>query len=442
MRARTSAIVLWLSLICVASIPTLVSAEDGPSIARARELWQLLASGQYEQFVAAGTEQVRKQFPAEQAEALWGGLAFQLGQYESIAAAKLTKVQGYDAVSLTCKYERGTATIRVVLDAEGAMAGLRIDGVTQDKPYEPPPYVKLDSFREEQVIIRCDGFELPAKLVLPKKPGPFPAVVLVHGSGPQDEDETVGANKPFRDLAWGLASQGIATLRYEKRTHKYPTAIDAKKITFNWETINDALAAAELLRKHPEVDAKRVFVVGHSLGAMAAPFIAQRDRRLAGIVLIAGNARPLLDVIEEQIEYLAKLDGEFSDEERLNLEGVKQATAAIRAGKLDEVKKPLLGAPSEYWAHMHTFDPTVTAAKLTLPIFVIHGGRDYQITRAEHVLWKEKLAGRENVTLKLYDKLNHLMIPGQGKPDPAEYQRAGHVDARVIKDIADWIEAR
>ena len=322
------------------------------------------------------------------------------------------------------------------------MAGLRIEGIDQQKTYKPPAYVKHDSFREEPVTIHCKGFELPGKLALPKKSGPHPAVVLVHGSGPHDEDETVGANKPFRDLAWGLASRGIATLRYEKRTHKYPTAIDAKNITFGWETINDALAAAELLRNRPEVDAQRVFVVGHSLGAMAAPFIAQRDSRLAGIIPIAGNARPLLDVIEEQVEYLANLDGDVSDEERHNLEDIKQATAAIRAGKLDEVKKPLLGAPSEYWAHMHTFDPTATAAKLKLPIFVIHGGRDYQITPAEHALWKQRLAGRENVTLNLYDKLNHLMIPGEGKPDPAEYQRAGHVDERVIEDIANWINAR
>ena len=231
-------------------------------------------------------------------------------------------------------------------------------------------------------------------------------------------------------------------MRYEKRTHKYPNAIGPKAITFDWETIDDALAAAELLRKRPEVDAKRVFVIGHSLRAMAAPFIAQRDRRLAGIVPIAGNARLLLDVIEEQIEYLARLDGDFSDEERQHLEDNKQATAAIRAGKLDEVKKPLLGVPSEYWAHMHTFDPAATAAKLKLPIFVIHGGRDYQITRADHALWKKRLAGRKNVTLKLYDKLNHLMIPGQGKSDPAEYQQTGHVDERVIEDIADWIGAR
>jgi dienelactone hydrolase len=107
--------------------------------------------------------------------------------------------------------------------------------------------------------------------------------VLVHGSGPQDRDETIGPNKPFRDLAWGLASQGIAVLRYEKRTKKHAMKLVLIKntITVKQETIDDALAAVALLRKTERIDPNRIFVLGHSLGGMLIPRIGARDPDVA-----------------------------------------------------------------------------------------------------------------------------------------------------------------
>jgi dipeptidyl aminopeptidase/acylaminoacyl peptidase len=230
-------------------------------------------------------------------------------------------------------------------------------------------------------------------------------------------------------------------LRYEKRTHKYRERIKPEDVTLEWETIDDALAAARLLRQRPEIDAQRVFVLGHSLGGMAAPFIAARDDQLAGLIILAGSARSPLDLIEDQIEYLAKLDGDFSADERQQLAEVKQATTAIRAGKLTEVEKPLLGAPTAYWARLHALDPAGTAAKLELPILIIHGGRDYQVSKADYAVWKEQLGGRQNVTIKLHEGLNHLMAAGEGASGPEEYQQASHVDEAVIADITKWIEA-
>jgi dienelactone hydrolase len=373
------------------------------------------------------------------AQQIMAQFVFQLGGFQSVESAKPIEAGGYFSVDFACRFERGTCTLRVTLDKQDRMAGFHNMGVQPTAPYEPPEYVDKAAFREEKVTVSAGEFPLPGTLAIPNGRGPHPAVVLVHGSGPNDEDETVGANKPFRDLAWGLASRDIAVLRYVKRTKEHPTARPRGEWTLEAETIDDALAAARLLRERREIDPQRVFVLGHSLGGMAAPYIAARDDKLGGIIIMAGNARSVLDLIEDQIEYLAKLDGDYSDEERAKVEELKKALAAIRAGKPEEVTEPILNVPSKAWARLHKRDPAGVAAKLDLPILIIHGGRDYQVTREDYRLWKKRLSGRNNVTFKLFPKLNHLFIVGEGPSGPAEYQQPGHVDEQVINYVADWI---
>src|SRR5205085_5456531 len=166
--------------------------------------------------------------------------------------------------------------------------------------YKAPSYVNPESFTEKQVKVGKGEWELPATLTIPKGDGPFPALVLVHGSGPHDRDETIGPNKPFRDLAEGLASRGVAVLRYDKRSLVSPLGIR----TVNEEVVEDAKAAIELLSAEPRIDRRRIIVLGHSLGGTLAPRIAAEDPRTAGIVILAGAARPFEDLLVEQLRYL------------------------------------------------------------------------------------------------------------------------------------------
>jgi uncharacterized protein len=325
-----------------------------------------------------------------------------------------------------------------VLDQKGRVSGLWFDKAEMTAKYEPPAYVKKDSFREEKVTVSAGQFPLPGTLTIPAGTGPFAGVVLVHGSGPHDEDETIGPNRPFRDLAWGLASRGIAVLRYEKRTQAHPNSKKPDEWTLADETIDDAAAAAELLRKRPEIDPKRVYVAGHSLGGLAAPYIAKRDGKLAGIVILAGSARPVMDLLEYQYEYLAKLDGTVSPEEQQAIDNVKRATVAIRAGRLQDVPGDL-AVQARGLAELDKLRPPEAAAELKIPMLIIQGGRDYQVTRDDFGLWQKALAKRKDVTFKLIDDLNHLFMAGSGPSGPGEYQRAGHVDGRVVEAIAGWL---
>lgn len=309
--------------------------------------------------------------------------------------------------------------------------------------YAPPAYANPELFTEEEIEVVSEGWALPATLTIPRGNGPFPAVVLVHGSGPQDRDETIGPNKPFKDLAWGLASMGIAVLRYEKRTKQYPIrcAEMIENFTVEDETIDDALAAVATLRRDERIDRERIFVLGHSLGGMLAPRIGAQDGKLAGLILLAANTRNLPDMVLEQVRYLASLDGKIDDAEARQIKETEEIVRKIKELDIAE-GEIVLGASRIYWEDLMAYDPVKVARGLDMPMLILQGGRDYQVTLDDFNGWKEGLSGRGNVTFKFYENLNHLFMFGVGTSSPAEYQIASNVDQAVVEDIAEWIKSR
>jgi dienelactone hydrolase len=310
-----------------------------------------------------------------------------------------------------------------------------------------PDYAVPSAFTEREVTVGAGTeWALPATLSMPTgKGGPFPAVVLVHGSGPNDRDETIGANKPFRDLAYGLASQGIAVLRYEKRTRVYPARVVAlQNFTVKDETVDDALAAVALLKETPGVDPARIFVVGHSLGAGLAPRIGAADVRIRGLVLLAAPTERLEDAIVRQYEYLFSLDGKISDDERKMIDETKRQTARIKQlTKADLSSKELLhGAPVAYWLDLRDYDAIAVAARLTQPMLVLQGERDYNVTMTDFRNWQQLAARKQNVTTKSYPKLDHPFLEGVGPASDADAATPRNIPRYVIDDIAAWIKSR
>jgi pimeloyl-ACP methyl ester carboxylesterase len=249
--------------------------------------------------------------------------------------------------------------------------------------------------------------------------------VLVHGSGPQDRDETIGANKVFRDIAEGLASKGVAVLRYDKRTLRYPEAMKGKP-TIDDEVVLDAMAAVKVLRSRPEVDPKRIVVIGHSLGALLAPEIALREGSVAGTALLAPPGRKPWDIVLAQMRYLDTPAADLAETER--------KIALLREGKLGE--ETLMGAPGSYWLDWAGRDGVAAARKLGRPILVMRGERDFQVGEEDLAIWRKGLAGARGAKALSLPGLSHLFIEGTGKPGLAEYDTPGHVDARVIEALA------
>jgi fermentation-respiration switch protein FrsA (DUF1100 family) len=359
------------------------------------------------------------------------------GALTSIGRARLTNESGYSVVYVTCNFSKlRVLDVKITFNTQQKVISLLVVPTQEEFAYSPPSYANIDAFTEENITIGSGEWELPGTITVPKGAGPFPAVVLVHGSGPNDRDETYGPNKPFKDLAWGLASNGIVVFRYEKRTKQYPAESAAiQNFTVQDETITDALAAVTVLNASPVVNHSQIFVLGHSLGGMLAPRIALQDGRIAGLIILAGPTRHLEDLILEQTRYLANLSGRNQSEQIAELEKLVQKIKNLDINQSEFV----LGAPRSYWADLATYDPVVAAQSLLIPLLILQGTRDYQVTMTDFAGWNETFYGTPSVTLRTYPSLNHFFIAGTGVPTNAEYLIEGHVAEEVISDIAYWI---
>lgn len=427
-------------------------APVGGAEQKARDFVGLLASGSFAEAETRMDDTMKKALPLETLAEVWRGIEAQPGAFGQVQSTRTEQSGAYTIVYVTSAFGTQTLDAKVVFDAAGKVAGLffvptAAGGAGTDTSYEPPAYVVAEGFSEEEVTVGSGTWALPGTLSLPKGTAPFPALVLVHGSGPQDRDESIGPNKPFRDLAGGLASQGVAVLRYEKRTKVYARqmAASADQITTKEETTDDAVEAVKLLRGRPDVDPRRIFVLGHSLGGTLAPRIGAASGDVAGLVVLAGAARPLEDVILDQTTYLLGLQaGPSAAERTAQIDEVRGQVAKVKDPALsaDTPAAELpLGIPAAYWLDLRGYDPPAAAADLAKPVLVLQGGRDYQVTTTDYDLWRAALAGRAGADFKLYPDLNHLFMTGSGKGIPAEYESVGHVAAPVVADIATWIAA-
>ncbi|MGH9382075.1 MAG: alpha/beta hydrolase family protein, partial [Thermoanaerobaculia bacterium] len=358
---------------------------------------------------------------------------------------QVSQRSGMTVVVIRIHRELASVDATIAIDGDGKVAGLHYAPAAA--PAVGAPAVASDAgYEERELNVGDDELSLPGTLAVPtdaSAENPVPGVVLVHGSGPQDRDETVGPNRPFLDIARGLAAQGIAVLRYDKRTKARPQDYAGGEITIDSETTDDAVAAVEALRTVPGVDPERVFVLGHSQGGMMAPRIAARSGHVAGLILLAAPARPLLDLLIEQNVRMAELgDGEISEEEAAAIARLRSQVAAIRAdGDVVAADSPM-GQPAGYWRSSEAVDPVAEAEAVALPMLLLQGSKDFQVVDADWQRWKAAFQDDAKVEFKLYSDLNHLGIAAEGEAGPAQYAQPGHVAAALIDDVAGWIRAR
>lgn len=414
--------------------------EEAPVARRGRAVATLLSEGKFDDVAKSFDTTMAGALPVAKLAETWNGIVLSAGPFKEIEGVQVVESGAYRTAVVTCLFGTTRLDLKLAFDKDQKIAGFF---VTQSPaPWTNPAYADASKFSEKDVVVNPGPWQLPGTLTLPSGAGPFPAVILVHGSGPGDRDESVGANRPFKDLAVGLASRGIAVLRYEKRTKEHGKKIDIQTFKMDDESIDDAVAAFDLLSKDASIDPARVYVAGHSLGGAFAPRIGEKAPKLAGIALLAGSTRSVPDMMIEQIEYLSSLDGKKSPEEEKQLEPIRAAQKRIRELEKGAAPKPgevVLGAAATYWVEFAKYDPVATAKKLTMPIFVAQGGRDYQVTDVDYKAWQTGLRGKKNAVFHRYEKANHLFILGEGKPSPEEYQRTGHVDVALVDDLAKWI---
>jgi dienelactone hydrolase len=417
---------------------------------RALAVVELARAGRFDEIRELFTPGLRPMVTADALRAAWEAELAERGQLTAVGAPVSDQADGaMITVLVPVSFERGSQTLAVYLTRDGQLAGIQLapPGDAQAAaPWEPPGYADPGRFDETDVTLGSGPLAVPGTLSLPpqRQPGLLPALVLLGGSGPEDRDGSIGRSKPLKDLAWGLASRGIAVLRFDKVTHAHPDLVSQNRaFTVADEYLPDALAAIALLQAHPAIDAARVFVAGHSLGGTIAPRVAAAEPSVAGLVLLAGGAQPLQWAAVRQISYLASLAPATAAASQPGIDALTTQARMVDSPDLSpdtpDAELPF-GVPAPYWLDLRGYDPVAVAAGLRQPLLILQGGRDYQVTVADdHSRWRAGLDQRPDVTIRVHPADNHFFFPGTGPSSPAELVAAQHLDPEVVADVTGWL---
>ena len=278
---------------------------------------------------------------------------------------------------------------------------------------------------------------------MPHGPGPFPAVVIVSDRGTSDQDGTVGRSRPYRDLAWGLGTRGIATLRYDQRAVAHALAAARQPdFTLAEEYVNDALAAVNALRETSRIDPAHIYILGHGLGGFAAPRIMQQDPGIAGLILISAHAGTLQDAVWRTLEHFAELDDVVTQVETRRIAHFKTRASrivALAAGKSVPNDQSLR---LSYLPDLAGYQPQVEAHFVRTPLLILFGGRDGALPIEDSRLWIFSLSSRPDVAFRYYLDYEHSLLDAGVSRESSIREHILHVGKDVITDIATWIAGK
>ena len=337
------------------------------------------------------------------------------------------------------EFARGNFDLVFTLDEANLLTSFRLAPYTPQYNWSPPSYADVSQLQFEDIQIG-DESPLTGEFTFPKKGNKETIVVMVHGSGPNDMDESVGPNKLFKDLAYGLGTNGIASIRYHKRSYDYPSA-SAKMMndfTFDHVVTDDAIKAIEKARMF---GAKKVILLGHSLGGHFAPRIASKIA-VDGVIVMAGNSSQLHKLLVSQYEHIMKNDSSSGITEfQLNM--IKSQVKNVEDENYDENTLGMtlpLGLPGKCWMDLKNYKPAKLSRTQSYPYLILNGERDYQVPPSEAKKWKNGSKNKQSKTI-VYPGLNHMFFHGEGVCIPSEYETEAHLNEKVLKDITNWVNS-
>ncbi len=334
------------------------------------------------------------------------------------------------------------------------------NGVTYNVAASTGPSPTSTAGREQPVKFNSGTITLAGTLELPTTgSGPYPAVLMIAGSGPVDRNENAPGLRTniFSQLAAALAAHGIASLRYDKR------GVGQSGGDFTTASLDDfvadAHAALATLQTASNIDPNRIFILGHSAGGIIGPMLAANNHKLAGLILLAAPAHPLDYIIRHQIEELNRAAGKTDAQVNAALAQEDQFLNFVRTSHgnwsdytFDQLKTAMpwlsqdkyhqmTATPLTWLRENFQHDPLTTIAKVTCPVLIIQGKKDFQVPSTEADLLAQALrnAGNAAVTLDILSDLNHLMRHQTEAPNLTYRHLDQPVDPRVINAVTGWI---
>ncbi len=413
-------------------------------LGKSQDFFQLMSEEKYAEAYGFFDPGFQAKVPETNLVDIWKKIGEKLGKYESASVSSSKSEGEYFTVVVDVVFANDTQPFLLAFNKAEKMVGFFLRPKAAEAAYLPPAYADTTLYKESEIYVKSGKHSLVGLLTVPKKASNYPIVVLVHGSGPHDMDATYGPNKPLKDIALGLASKGIASIRYVKRTMLYPTEFGGP-FTVKEEVMDDAMAAIALARTVPQADKKQIYVLGHSLGAMLAPRFPALAPDLKGLIMLAAPARKLADMAIEQNKYLFALAKDSTEAGKKQLDTILAEYAKGKISKIGTLKPDsiLAGLPASYWIDLNVNDQVAAAKKIVKQkIFIVQGDNDYQVNVTDFNLWKAALGGKKNVTLKLYPELNHMLSAHQEKSSPQQYQTHASVSETLVTDIATWIKSK
>lgn len=410
----------------------------------AETFFAALDSGHYEKAYSLFDATVQEKIKPDNLKALWQQTQARVGKFKTIDGVQNKIKDDFQLVIVNLKFANDSQPFQLAFNKANKIVGIFMVPKSIENAYRLPSYADTASYTQKLITVKSGKFDLPAMLTLPKDSVNCPVVILVHGSGPSDMDETIGPNKPFQDIALGLASKGIASIRYVKRTLIYQNAFNGA-FTVKDEVLDDAISVINYAKTVPQIDPSKIYVLGHSLGGMLTPRIATLEPTIKGVILAAAPARKLQDIAIEQNHY-------FNARQPDSLKTANKTMLAQSIKELNETKafnektakqdSSYLGLPVSYWADLNAMDQVAMAKKLNQRMLIIQGGNDFQVSKQDFDIWEKALKGKRNVDLKMYPMLNHLFVFVSEKGDNRQYATPSNVDQTLIDDLASWINQK
>ena len=404
-----------------------------------------LQKGKYKTFSRYCQPKFREQLSAEQVKGFMDKVQQTYGRILKISYEAKQQAEGVEVYRYRLLMEKDSFTLLIGVEKD-LISGLFLRPFEQPNVWKKPPYGTGFPVSVKDLEHGVSGWPLKTQLLWPARfdTARLPVCILVHGSGPNDMDESMGPNRVFQDLALGLAGQGIGSLRYNKRTFQYPERYKDKLLTPEEEVYTDLWAMVDLAKEQDWVDTNRIFIIGHSQGALMAPrFAALRKDLLhdiAGVVMLCGTADSLSRIVEYQIRHLNMQNGSAGSEES---GAMLHALGSIYDPNQAE-NAVVLGTSVGWWRRIDTmFRPGFLDA---VPHLVVNAAMDYQVPPRFYTSLRAHCEARKatgTCTFREYPTLNHLLQQSDGSLSPNEYRRPNlHADEQLIKDIGAWVKSR
>lgn len=410
---------------------------------KGREVLDLLRTGKFLEVEKMVDSMYVSYYRSYVLEKDWNELTGTYGKYVDAKPVNFEISEYYNFIGFKVKFEFLPYIFNISFNPTGKI--IYISFMEAHKIYVAPDYCDVSKFLERKITVANGFFEMPGILTMPNDVAKAPLVIILVEAGPTDKDGSYEENKPYKDLAWGLASKGIAVFRYEKRSNNYGIYMAKDKAAYEKFTpredlIDDLYRIIDSLKYLPDVDPSRMYVLGHGQGGMLAPLVAKERDEIKGIIMMGANAKRTQEMMIDQYKYLSTVTPNKKpeyDEQTIN---------AIRSLKKD--LNPLTehhlmpyNVQATYWIWLNNYPHVDITKKLKKPVLLLHGNRDYQVNLENYDIWKKALAKNKNATLKQYPKLNHLFYPGETASTYSEYYMKSNIPDYVIKDLTTWISS-